>query len=121
MPEEKTPQEKADELPRAKGKGTLILEAQAAAEERAEKRRKEERERDKEQEADKDRWAERALATAEGRAEAAESQVASLHKRYGMIIALLVLAVIGLAGYRVAGNLLKGQVDIGGPAEQVPD
>ena len=39
----------------------------------------------------------------------------------GIIIVVLVLTIIGLAGYKVAGNLLGvGNVEIGGDASETP-
>lgn len=114
MPDDSKPSEGLDQSKGGKGPLTLFTEASKMAEEKAAKEREREIARDKEQEKEKDKWAERALTTAEERAKVAEAQVSSLHKRYGIVIMLLVLAVVGLAGYRVAGNLLKGEVNIGG-------
>jgi hypothetical protein len=104
-----------------KGPGTFTMMTRATemAEQKAEDRRTKEIARDKEQEEGKEKWAERALTTAEKRAEVSESQVNSLHRRYGFIIFILVIAIIGMAGYRVAGNFLKGELNIGGAEKKV--
>ena len=127
MPEDKdlTPQQKAEtpeeKAKREKGPITMFTEGSAVAEERARRDREREIERDKEQDADKKELVQTVVQSLTARAEAAEGQIkdlnslnAALHKRYGTVIMLLVLAIVGLAGYRVAGNLLKGEVNIGG-------
>lgn len=80
--------------------------------------------------AERDKRSEALYRISKERAEDMQAAVASkdrIIKFQWAIIALLVLAVIGLAGYRVAGNLFGiGEVDIGGdhkasveaPAEQ---
>lgn len=134
--DEKTPQEKADELPRAKGKGTLVFEATAIAEEKAAKRRKEERERDKEQEAEKDKWAEKALASEAQRAQDAKDELDRKDKNWKealagkdktikfqwMIIAVLVAALLVAVFDKTVGfDWTKGTVNAGSdPIEKGP-
>ena len=113
------------------GTSTLMLSAQRVADERAERRRAEERVRDSEQEDRTDRVYGLALQQAEKRAESTEKELKE-QKIYvseessrrdkrdrfqWAIIAVLVMAVICLAGYRVAGDLMKGQLNLGGPAD----
>jgi hypothetical protein len=130
-------EEKTEETRREKGKATLMIEATAVAEEKAAKRRAEEHARDAQQDERTDKVYGLALEQAEGRATDLKDQLEATREahtevlssrdkkdRYQWLaIGVLILAVIGLAGYRVAGNLFGvGEIGIGGdaPAQVAP-
>jgi Flp pilus assembly protein TadB len=134
--DEKTPEEKAEELPRSKGKGTLIFEATAIAEEKAAKRRAKEVDRDREQEARLDRANSATLEQANRRAEDAIKELDRKDKNWKeamagkdkqikfqwFIIALLVAALLVAVFDKTVGfDWTKGTVNAGSdPIEKGP-
>jgi len=105
-----------------KGNATLALRALDQADKAAEKRRREERDRDAQQEARTDSVWQVALDQAEKRASDLQTELANVRKSttttlryYQVMLAFAILCVLGLAGYKVAGNLMGfGEVSIGG-------